>query len=625
MKRKLASYFLMVLLGVAVSVIPFAFVKEASGTQLSADSIEYDYEFLIGGESGAFTLKDWEGNDISASSYETEVLLMEALNGAITDGDDVHIRFDGTEASPVEVASGKGFEFLATGKECTFYLEGHLARNNSGFSTETTINMSSNSTFFIMSGTYKNNLGYTVYASGNSTLIVNGGLITSGKNSALTFLSSGTLTVNDGTIGDSSSISIYATSSATGDITINGGSFAGGFSFSGYNQTLTVNGGMVTTYSANAIYISETCSMTVNINGGTIEKRIINYSANASINVTGGTFISYGTTSVSFIYSAYSGNEKTISFGGKEITGSVTANIKMPAAGLIYDSQAQQPETASFVLSGLIKGTDYTEEYSDNINAGNAAFSARVGDSIILTTYFPIAKAPQSAPSIPVAKGLSTGSSITLEEIANCEYAISDDFGMTWSEWQDSPMFDGLLENNVYSFVARVKESANYLASEASGVAVISTMIDDLSEEFEDQNFLACIYTQLGKDYGDPLYEDELETIYSLRLYDNGISSLVGIKNLKHLERLECGDNPDLTTLDLSGITSLKYVGIFNCGLKSINLTGLTQLEELVLPSNKLSVIDLTNLVNLVNLIVDDNLLTSLELAFNLSLYYLSC
>ena len=83
--------------------------------------------------------------------------------------------------------------------------------------------------------------------------------------------------------------------------------------------------------------------------------------------------------------------------------------------------------------------------------------------------FGPIKKAEQPMPEAPQMES-NTDTSITLVAIEDGEYNING------SEWQPSPVFEGLMPNTSYIFTQRKKETRSHYASPVSPEAVYCTM-----------------------------------------------------------------------------------------------------------------------------------------------------
>ncbi len=101
-----------------------------------------------------------------------------------------------------------------------------------------------------------------------------------------------------------------------------------------------------------------------------------------------------------------------------------------------------------------------------------------------------------------------------------------------------------------------------------------------------------------------------------------GIQSFVNIRNLFIAPSV-------LTTLDLSGLSNLVllsyYNNDFNYNLTSVNLTGLTSLVNLRISNCQLTSLNLSGLVNLKYINCDDNLITNLDVQGLPNLEVLEC
>jgi Leucine-rich repeat (LRR) protein len=98
----------------------------------------------------------------------------------------------------------------------------------------------------------------------------------------------------------------------------------------------------------------------------------------------------------------------------------------------------------------------------------------------------------------------------------------------------------------------------------------------------------------------------EAEAVAILQLSSANISDLTGIEYFINLERLGCAYN-NLTSIDLSALTSLKILRLMNNQLSSLNLAGLNQLEELSCQNNQLTSLDISEQTQLKLLLCEGN------------------
>ncbi|MDR1583482.1 MAG: MBG domain-containing protein [Prevotellaceae bacterium] len=90
------------------------------------------------------------------------------------------------------------------------------------------------------------------------------------------------------------------------------------------------------------------------------------------------------------------------------------------------------------------------------------------GISASFNISFTVKRGVQLAPEAPTVKS-KTSTSITLNTIPGAEYRNGV------NDWQDSPVFDGLIPNSSYSFYARMKKTVAYEASGASDRLTVNT------------------------------------------------------------------------------------------------------------------------------------------------------
>ena len=109
-----------------------------------------------------------------------------------------------------------------------------------------------------------------------------------------------------------------------------------------------------------------------------------------------------------------------------------------------------------------------------------------------------------------------------------------------------------------------------------------------------------------------------------LDLHNKNITSLAGIEYFTDLETLDCMGN-QLTTLDVTKLTSLVNLLCSDNQLTTLDVTGLTDLETLDCMGNQLTTLDVTKLTSLMFLVCNDNQLTALDVTGLTSLKNLFC
>ena len=109
-----------------------------------------------------------------------------------------------------------------------------------------------------------------------------------------------------------------------------------------------------------------------------------------------------------------------------------------------------------------------------------------------------------------------------------------------------------------------------------------------------------------------------------LDLQNKNITSLAGIEYFTDLETLDCRGN-QLTTLDVTKLTSLMFLVCNDNQLTALDVTGLTSLMFLVCNDNQLTALDVTGLTSLTDLECNDNQLVSLDVSTLEELQILWC
>ena len=113
------------------------------------------------------------------------------------------------------------------------------------------------------------------------------------------------------------------------------------------------------------------------------------------------------------------------------------------------------------------------------------------------------------------------------------------------------------------------------------------------------------------------IQRSEALNIYSLNLNDdvllNNIQTLEGIRSFANIDRLTC-ERHDITSVDFSGLTSLRQLFIQQNNISSLSILGLTNLENLDCSYNDMNTLTVNNLPNLRDLRCSFNLLSELDI-----------
>ncbi|MDO4229755.1 MAG: hypothetical protein Q4C98_08070 [Capnocytophaga sp.] len=119
-------------------------------------------------------------------------------------------------------------------------------------------------------------------------------------------------------------------------------------------------------------------------------------------------------------------------------------------------------------------------------------------------------------------------------------------------------------------------------------------------------------------------YKEAQEYKGEINVSSKNISSLEGIEAFVNLTILFCDYN-NLTNLDVSKNTALKYLGCSNNQLTSLDVSENIALKGLYCLDNQLTSLDISKNTALINLMCNSNKLTSLNVSKNIALEELSC
>ncbi len=130
----------------------------------------------------------------------------------------------------------------------------------------------------------------------------------------------------------------------------------------------------------------------------------------------------------------------------------------------------------------------------------------------------------------------------------------------------------------------------------------------------------------LGYDANDDerIQENEIADVRILDLRGLGLVNLEGIRAFKNLEDLDASRNPDLTTVDVSGMARLRELNLnLNTKLAELKVNGAVSLagiyamnarvRSLDLTGNRVSSLDLTPSLQLQTVVLTDNPVTGIK------------
>lgn len=145
----------------------------------------------------------------------------------------------------------------------------------------------------------------------------------------------------------------------------------------------------------------------------------------------------------------------------------------------------------------------------------------------------------------------------------------------------------------------------------------------DITEDFIDERFKAFVLEQFCGNR-ERIQTGDVEGIISLRLANQGFSSLKGIEHFVSLEKLDCSSN-HLTELNISKNTYLKTLDCRGNKLNTLDTVHNTNLEKLSCNKNEIHSLDLTANVKLEALDCGFNRLRQLDVRRNPKLAKLVC
>jgi len=148
-----------------------------------------------------------------------------------------------------------------------------------------------------------------------------------------------------------------------------------------------------------------------------------------------------------------------------------------------------------------------------------------------------------------------------------------------------------------------------------TAILVIQCEKDEPQVNISDNNFLkALIESGIDTDGDGKISYAEAEVVISLDVSGDSISDMAGIDKFVNLETLICNHN-QLTALDITNNTALKYLECSNNQLIALNVSNNTALTWLNCNLNKITTLYIANNTALDTLMCFDNQLTILDVS----------
>jgi hypothetical protein len=131
-------------------------------------------------------------------------------------------------------------------------------------------------------------------------------------------------------------------------------------------------------------------------------------------------------------------------------------------------------------------------------------------------------------------------------------------------------------------------------------------------------------YNSIDTNNDGEIQVTEAQAIKWLNIGSSSISNLTGLEVFTNLQYLSCGSN-NLTTLNVSGLSSLEQLLCGSNNLTTLNVSGLSNLKSLYCNLNDLNNLNFSGCTNLIDLNCNYNNLTTLNFSGLTSLQYLDC
>ena len=185
-------------------------------------------------------------------------------------------------------------------------------------------------------------------------------------------------------------------------------------------------------------------------------------------------------------------------------------------------------------------------------------------------------------------------------------------------------------ENQLFRFAITYTDPEQDITAETTLSAVLSVSdcnVEDLDgwwSALDDESKKVYNYILGNEKVTDKPRQDELASFCAMEVVDvrdQGFTSFNGLEVFSNVQVIRAEGN-SLSSLDVSGLTSLKSLYVNENQLSNLNLSGCTALYWIEATSNNLASLDLSGCTALHTLDLDSNNFTSLDLSACTGLYW---
>ncbi|MGB5988880.1 MAG: Ig-like domain-containing protein [Marinifilaceae bacterium] len=140
-----------------------------------------------------------------------------------------------------------------------------------------------------------------------------------------------------------------------------------------------------------------------------------------------------------------------------------------------------------------------------------------------------------------------------------------------------------------------------------------------------DKNFrFALLAAKIDNNKDGEFTQEEISEVHDLKINNQDIADLTGIRAFKNLYTLLCKGN-QINSLDLSGCKGLTTIDCSENKITNLNITNCTEIVKLTCKQNKITSLNLSNCPDINRIYCEYNSLTSINLNNCTKLTYIDC